>query len=230
MLILLCLRTSKISTSALYLFYRTAAITPRHHHAIAPSSAARYYATTLSRLGINTPSRLQVLHATAPLPFLASASSRHRTFKYCTLLRHYPFSPPHHHAIAPSSAARYCATTLSRLRIITPSRLQVLHATTPLPFLASASSRHRAFEYCTLLRHYPFSPRHHHAIAPSSTARYYATTLSRLRIITPSRLRVLHATTPRPFHASARSSPSHISRTPTGTHRRIYRGKVTKKY
>ena len=49
MLILLCLRTSKISTSALYLFYRTAAITPPHHHAIAPPSTARYCATTLSR-------------------------------------------------------------------------------------------------------------------------------------------------------------------------------------
>ena len=63
MLILLCLRTSQISTSALYLFYRTAAITP--------------------------------------LPFHASASSRPRASKYCTLLRHYPSTPPHYQALLP---------------------------------------------------------------------------------------------------------------------------------
>ena len=138
MLILLCLRTSKISTSALYLFYRTAAITPSHHHAIVPSSTARYYATTLSRLRIITPSRLQVLHATTPLPFLASTSSRHRVSKCCTLLRHYPSTPSHQHAIASTRhrAFKYC--TLLRHYPFTPS-----HDQAPFTYHAPPTGTHR---------------------------------------------------------------------------------------
>ena len=90
MLILLCLRTSQISTSALYLLYRTAAITP--------------------------------------LPFHASASSRPRASKCCTLLRYYPSTPLHHHALAPPSAAHYYATTLPHRCTIKP----LSHITHPL--------------------------------------------------------------------------------------------------
>ena len=82
MLILLCLRTSKICTSALYLLYRTAATTPLPFHASASLrprtlSTARYHATTLSRLCALSTAR-----------YHATALSRPRTIKPLSHITH----------------------------------------------------------------------------------------------------------------------------------------------
>ena len=98
MLILLCLRTSKICTSALYLLYRTAAITPMPFHASASSrprtlSTARYHATALSRLRALSTARYHATTLSRPRTlstarYHASASSRLRSIKPLSYITH----------------------------------------------------------------------------------------------------------------------------------------------